>query len=234
MFPNNYIIGQIPTTVLSNATCKALFIDRYDNLYFVDLGSVKIFNRTNGNVTLFTNSYYDKNFGGIQPLVFPSDLYVDASSRLYALDSSARVIRYLPEQPNNGTFLDDRDHGLGIAQCIFINEADNNAFYTCNSIPTITKFTNDRSNWTIVLDGRMTVDNTSLNGSLSFDSVIVDSLHQQLYISDTKNRRITQWSLSNNTQTGQIIIQFSNTTEPKRIRLDKDKNLYVAVIDQLL
>ncbi|CAF1328316.1 unnamed protein product [Adineta ricciae] len=233
MYPYNYTIGQVPTVVLSNVSCQALYIDNYDNLYFGDSGSVKILNRTTGNITVFTKSYYSIIFQQYQPLVSPSNLYIDSKSRLYVSDRGMRVIRYLLDQPNNSTVLTDASSGPGISQCIFIDETDNNAFYTCIWPSTIVKFTNDGANWTTIADGKTLASNTSANVSLSFDSVIVDSLAQQLYISDGINHRIIRWSLSNSSQQGQVIIQLPNTTSQRRIRLDKDKNLYVGAIDDV-
>jgi DNA-binding beta-propeller fold protein YncE len=228
MYLNNAGANQIPTVIISNISCYSLFVDKYDSLYFTDAISVKILNHTTGNVTLFANSYYDTRNGNFRQLIAPSGLYVDNNLTIYVADSGAgSVVRFLGGNPNNGTIIGSQTVVLQIPECIFVDETDNNAVYICESNSRILKYTNAAQRWTTVA-GNGGSGGISLNALSYPSSIIIDPVNQEIYIADTGNNRIVRWSLSSNTQQGEIVIQFSSLSSPTAIKFDNNKNLYGA------
>ncbi|UJR19023.1 hypothetical protein I4U23_022153 [Adineta vaga] len=242
MYPTNITANQTLIPILSNVSSTSLFIDKNDNLYYNDENTVKIFDLINGNIRILNTSYYDPRYRYYRKLTNGIYLYVDKNLTLYVLDSyGKRVIRFSSENPNTSDVIAGRYDELHSPTCIYVDETDRNTMYICDSYTRILKYSYNAINGSVTADDEYLYENIASDDLLIPNSIQIDSVHQQMYVLDTGNRRFTRRYLhnnnnnnnnnnSNNTNQDEILINFLWMAVKEKFVFDKNKDLYVTYI----
>ncbi|CAF1160658.1 unnamed protein product [Didymodactylos carnosus] len=240
-------------TLVSNAYITAVFIDRLDNIYFVNQNnnSVQKLSTTNGLLTIVAGGNIVNGPHGfaLNELNNPLGLYVDRSSTVYVSDTyNNRVMKWLANAKigsvvAGGGIYTSVGVGRALNQLnlpvgIFVDEINEiGALYICDSNNyRIQKWLSGASAGITVADG---TGGALLNQISQPWSIIVDT-NSIMYITDRdmgmygNGNRVMKW-LSNARQ-GQVTAgtQYgvgagSNLLHsPQGIKFDSSWNLYVA------
>lgn len=231
--------GTTILTIMTNVRVTALFIDRYDDLYFTDIftQTVKKLNSASGVLTILAGN--GSAGAALNQLNFPFSIYVDRNQTLYVSDcNNNRVVKWSQGATQGviiagGNTSSNASNRLRSPRGIFVDETNEiGALYVCDTENyRVQKFLRNQIPGVTVAGGNGISMVPQPNQLYAPSGIIVDPNTRIMYISDYDG--VIRWP--SGAVRGQNMVGRQGQSKyseflyyPRGILFDSQWDLYVA------